>query len=128
MEPNYIYYQSTGKLVDASTNELIGVGYSGNTTGLNNPEAQEQHNIGPIPQGLYTISNSINHPKVGPVAMYLTPFKENDMFGRSGFLIHGDNAEQNHSASEGCIILPRTSRLQISNDVMLGKFILQVVA
>jgi hypothetical protein len=35
------------------------------------------------------------------------------MFGRSGFLIHGDNAEMNHTASDGCIILSHDIREQI---------------
>jgi hypothetical protein len=32
------------------------------------------------------------------------------MYGRSAFLIHGDNFQNDRSASSGCIILPRTVR------------------
>jgi len=37
------------------------------------------------------------------------------MNGRSGFLIHGDNSKHNFSASEGCIILSRSTRDAISS-------------
>jgi hypothetical protein len=37
------------------------------------------------------------------------------MFGRDGFLIHGDNSAMNHTASEGCIILTRDIRQRISD-------------
>jgi hypothetical protein len=37
------------------------------------------------------------------------------MFGRSGFLMHGDNIRLPGTASEGCIILPRDLREAIWN-------------
>jgi hypothetical protein len=37
------------------------------------------------------------------------------MFGRSGFFIHGDNQAMNHTASEGCIILPHAARIAIAS-------------
>jgi hypothetical protein len=43
----------------------------------------------------------------------LTPDPGNDMHGRSGFYIHGDNGKGDRSASEGCIILPRAVRERI---------------
>ena len=50
---SWIYQQSTGYL--ALNTIFVGTGYSGNGAGLNNPGAQDQHNVGPLPQGMYTI-------------------------------------------------------------------------
>jgi hypothetical protein len=47
--------------------------------------------------------------------MALDPDPGNQMFGRDGFLIHGDNMAMNHTASEGCIILGRPIREQIAD-------------
>jgi hypothetical protein len=47
--------------------------------------------------------------------MPLTPDPSNEMFGRSAFFIHGDNPQLNHTASDGCIILIRPLRADISN-------------
>jgi hypothetical protein len=55
--------------------------------------------------------------------MPLTP--SGDTFGRSDFFIHGDNAQLNHSASDGCIILVREIRQQIVDSLDSD---LQVVA
>lgn len=46
--------------------------------------------------------------------MFLEPFQSNDMMGRSGFFIHGDNRYGNRTASHGCIILPRKARDEIA--------------
>ncbi len=46
--------------------------------------------------------------------MRLTPAPGTDTFGRSAFLIHGDNAKKDKSASEGCIILGPALRQQIA--------------
>lgn len=110
-----IYEQSTGELRDAEGN-LIGIGYSGNGRGLNNPEMQNAPMYGPIPQGLYEIGAASTHPKLGVLAMTLTPCEEQQTFGRSGFFIHGDNQAMNHSASEGCIILPHSARVAIARN------------
>jgi hypothetical protein len=36
------------------------------------------------------------------------------MYGRSGFLIHGDNSKRDNSASQGCIIVGPDARNKIS--------------
>jgi hypothetical protein len=46
--------------------------------------------------------------------MHLTPVGHNAN-GRTRLYIHGDNAALNHSASEGCVILPRDIRLRIAH-------------
>ena len=83
-------------------------GYSGRGAGLNNPAAQNQRNVGPIPRGDYTVGAPTR--RRGPMTLPLTPDPGNDMQGRSGFLVHGDNPAQNNTASEGCIILPPACR------------------
>jgi hypothetical protein len=35
------------------------------------------------------------------------------MYGRAGFLLHGDNAALNNTASEGCIIIPPQCRTAV---------------
>ena len=118
------YQQSTGQLTGTVTAE----GYSGNGAGLNNPAMQQVHAVGPLPQGTYTIQPPHADPKVGPIAMRLVPAPANDMFGRGDFLMHGDNAAMNHTASEGCIILPKAARIAIGAAVLAGDTQLSVVA
>ena len=81
-------------------------GYSGKGVGLNNPNFQWQHDVGPIPQGRWVVGKFFDDlGGKGPVVAYLSPADATETFHRSGFMIHGDNSEHNHSASEGCIIL-----------------------
>ena len=77
---------------------------------------------GPIPIGIYTIGTAFDDPGgKGPCVFRLIPDPSNEMFGRSGFMIHGDNIAHNYSASEGCIVQgPQVRRLIAnSNDDML---------
>jgi hypothetical protein len=76
--------------------------------------------VGPIPVGVYTIGSPFTHPTCGPEAMRLTPNPGTNDFGRSGFLMHGDNSELNHSASEGCIIVAHSIRDQVVAAVAAG--------
>ena len=46
----------------------------------------------------------------GPYALALMPDSMNEMFERSGFMIHGDSLVAPGTASEGCIIIPRDAR------------------
>jgi hypothetical protein len=109
----WTYTQDSGDIRDPS-GSLKATGYSGNTWGLNNPKAQFHIGVGPIPQGEYTIGPP-HHPvdHLGPFALPLWPHTTNEMHGRSGFFIHGDNRAMNHSASNGCIILPPQIRIVI---------------
>jgi Protein of unknown function (DUF2778) len=110
------YSQSTGKLTDPQ-GSLAGVGYSGNGTGLNEPDYQSIKNHGPIPQGDYTIGPAYSDSEKGPSVLPLTPNPTNEMFGRSGFLIHGDLIGEvgKFLASDGCIILAHDIRQAISD-------------
>ena len=106
----FTYKQSTGELTAA--NGTVSVGYSGaQGIGYNNPSEEFVKDVGPIPVGCYTITgppyNTTTH---GPFVMQLVPDASNDMGGRSGFLLHGDNILRPGTASEGCIIMSRVIR------------------
>lgn len=106
----YVYSQSKGEMRDVA-NDLVGLGYSGFAQGKNNPNLQAQANIGPIPQGGYSMGDLFHSDADGPDCIRLTPDPETMTFGRSGFLIHGDSLEHAGSASHGCIILSHRARL-----------------
>lgn len=116
----WTYSQSAGTMTNAA-GEVIATGYSGNGASMNEPADEDTEDHGPLPQGNYAIGAASTHPVLGPVSMELTPDPANEMFGRSGFFIHGDNAALDHTASDGCIILPRAARETIaeSGDVNL---------
>ena len=95
-------------------NIQVGQGYAGHGVGLNNPAMCNVHFIGPLPQGKYTIGQPRNDDEVGVFALPLTPVPSNEMFGRSEFFIHGDNPQMNHTASDGCIILPSPVRHDVA--------------
>lgn len=105
------YKQSSGWL--SQDGENIAEGYSGAGDGKNNPAMQDVPNVGPIPTGTYTIGEPSDTKTHGPYVLHLIPDPANEMFGRSGFLIHGDSVVAPGTASEGCIILPRKVREQI---------------
>ncbi|MDR3392467.1 MAG: DUF2778 domain-containing protein [Sulfuriferula sp.] len=85
---------------------FVGMGYSGHQDSLNDIHKQNLQGIGPLPAGLYVISKIYNDPERGRNTWVLTPDPRNKMYGRSGFLVHGDTPAQAHSASDGCIIMP----------------------
>ena len=116
---SWTFEQSTGKLY-APDGELMATGYAGgncgeNPEGINNPSLQNIRSVGPLPQGLYTHVEAVEGSKLGPFAIPLIPEPDNEMFGRGGFYMHGDNFKGNRSASEGCIIMPRAIRLSFYN-------------
>ena len=111
------YEQKTGRLLsiasEEATAERVAIGYAGAGEGKNNPEMQDVQNVGPLPVGKYTIGEPSDTKTHGPYVLHLTPDPENEMFGRSGFLIHGDSVVQPGTASEGCMIFSRTVRERI---------------
>lgn len=120
----WTYNSKTGQLKDGDGN-LVGTGYSGHGEGVNNPDLEAQPDVGPIPRGTYTIGDFFDDPEKGPIVAHLTPWAGINVFGRSGFMLHGDNPDGNESASLGCIIMPRDARLSVKNS---GATILLVVA
>lgn len=120
----WIYHQATGKVYhdDKLMKER---GYAGSGVFKNNPGAQTRKNLGPLPRGSYTIDNHfIHHPTAGGHVLRLTPDPANEMFGRAGFLIHGDSIRAPGTASEGCIVLPLALRQKI---LVSGDRVLKVV-
>jgi hypothetical protein len=108
------YEQSTGIL--SQDGNIVATGYSGHGNGVNNPDDEFIKNVGPIPQGIYTIGPPREPINIlGPLAMPLEPDPNNDMEGRDGFYIHGDNNDDNHTASDGCIILSHDIRQTIND-------------
>ncbi len=120
----WTYAQTTGEL--QQDGKHVATGYSGAGHGKNNPDMQEVHNLGPIPQGDWTIVGPpVNTADHGPYVLTLKPAADTPTFGRSGFLMHGDSKESPGSASHGCVILPRSIREQVWKS---GDHDLEVVA
>jgi hypothetical protein len=119
----WTYKQTTGELI--RDGHIIGTGYSGSPEDENNPAKQSVHDEGPIPEGTYTISRPLDTVTHGPHVMVLTPDVTNEMFGRRGFLLHGDSISHPGCASEGCIIMSRQIREMVSDS---GDRRLQVIA
>ena len=120
----WTYKQSTGALTDEH-GQFAFQGYSGHLAGLNNPAMEQDPDVGPLPQGQYAIGARRLMPRLGPVAMPLTPDPTTQLFGRGGFWIHGDFAgDADELASHGCIVLDRPHREIIASS---GDTVLQVV-
>ncbi len=117
------FVSSTGEISQDS--DHVAWGYAGKDAGKNNPAMQHVHNVGPLPCGLYEIGQPYNTKEHGPYVLPLTPDPGNEMFGRGGFLIHGDNIQSPGTASEGCIIASKLTRLRIWES---GDHRLQVIA
>lgn len=116
----WTYRQRTGQLFNQFGN-LIHAGYSGHGEGKNNPALEHVHNVGPIPQGRYSIGFPFDSSSHGPFCLRLAPLPGTDTFGRDGFLMHGDSIQHPGEASEGCIIMPRNVREEVyfSDDKIL---------
>ena len=123
---SFEYQQSTGIL--KHDGEEMATGYAGCGPGLNAPNCQNLHKVGPLPQGLYTIMPPCTDPKVGIIAMRLIPDPLNEMFGRADFFLHGPHENDHFDSSEGCVILPHNTRVAIGADVVAGDDQLTVVA
>ncbi len=108
----WFYSQKTGTLTRNGM-RFTG-GYSGHDAGKNNPAMQSVHDVGPIPQGEYTIGELHDNPHLGPHVMAVAAKQGTNTFGRDGFYIHGDSVAHPGSASHGCIILGRQVRDLIS--------------
>jgi hypothetical protein len=115
------YSQSNGQLTyvnnESGARTPVGTGYSGHGAGLNNPAMQNEPNVGPIPQGTWTIgpqqNNVTNTGMQLPASMRLTPNPGTNTFNRGGFIIHGDNPARNRTASQGCPVFDHPTRNQI---------------
>jgi hypothetical protein len=122
----WLYEQATGDLFHNGT--FVGTGYSGRgktrSEGRNNEHVEAIVKVGPIPRGKWRIGKPVNSEHTGPFSLPLKQVPPRPLrFGRTAFLIHGNNKADN--ASEGCIILARAIRDQI---VASGDTDLEVVA
>src|SRR5258708_28571297 len=128
----FSYQQTTGKLAHNGTH--VAVGYSGHGDGKNNPECEALANIGPLPRGIFNmevITDDDGNPcdyegKKAPV-IRLHPSPTNEMYGRAGFLIHGDSVSTPGTASLGCIVENHDERVYIATAIAQGDNILEVV-
>ena len=103
------YDQSSGKL---SYNEsYVGMGYSGAGACKNDPTCERKVGAGPIPRGAWRIGGYDDSK--GPLTIDLEPVGHN-AHGRTLFRIHGDSIRNPGTASEGCIIMPRSIRQKIA--------------
>jgi hypothetical protein len=114
----WTYSQSTGVMMNPG-GTIIATGYSGHAPHVNDGSAQADPDVGPIPLGQWSIGAAFQDPEKGPCVMRLTPAVLTDTFGRSGFMIHGDEVEHPGAelASHGCIILGPAARLLISQSL-----------
>lgn len=106
------YSQSSGELFENGVR--VAIGYAGQGSSKNTPRDQEIVRFGPLPRGAYKIGDPYSHARLGPVVMNLEPIGNQPMFGRSAFRIHGDSTAHPGQASEGCIVLDRTTRERIA--------------
>lgn len=107
----WIYEQGTGRI--SRNNSMLCIGYSGAGDGKNNPAMQNIPDVGPCPQGAYRIEPPRDTVEHGDFVLPLIPQPANEMYGRAGFLIHGDSVKHPDEASKGCIIAPRYARERI---------------
>jgi Protein of unknown function (DUF2778) len=105
----YVFYYIREGLITFNGKSL-GVGYSGNGVGRNNPSKTNVRAVGPIPVGKWVVGPGFQHPHLGPLSLPLTPVDPRNALGRSGFFVHGDNPKGDGSASEGCIVISRPVR------------------
>lgn len=108
-KPRLQWDQSAGEM--RLDGQVIGRGYAGRGRGINNPAMQAVKATGPLPQGIYRLTDlRLSGATTGAYTIVLVPERGTNTFGRSEFRIHGDNAKLDRSASHGCIILPRNQR------------------
>jgi len=103
---------------------ITNIGYSGHGAGKNNSTMQTIANVGPIPQGTWSIGAPHWNPHTKAYTMNLTPAPGTNTFGRTLFRIHGDSQNHPGQASDGCIVLPIVFRQRIWNS---GDHELQVI-
>lgn len=113
----WIMSQSNGRVYRTDGTHAA-TGYSGGGGGshpeaVNNHSMQDRKGIGPTPVGFYLFGDPVNDSHLGPLAIPLIPLDSNQMFGRVGMYWHGDNEKMNHSASDGCGIMPRAIREEV---------------
>ena len=109
--------------------QCVGSAYSGAPGHVNVAADVGLKGLGPLPTGLYTISEPYTDPEKGPLCFRLTPCGGQEMYNRGGLLIHADNASKPmRSSSEGCVVAGPVLRHAIAVAVAAGSNILEVTA
>ena len=109
----WIFKIAAGLILRDGGAGALGSAYSGHGEGRDNVSKEAVKDVGPLPEGYYTIGPPYTDPHKGPLVMRLTPDPGNKMNGRGSFLIHGDNAAGD--ASLGCIVASRPMRQAIAS-------------
>lgn len=111
MIADFHYYVECGTFAVLRDGELrpLGTGYSGAPGHINRPSSVSIRSKGPVPPGVWYLARA-PWSRRGPQVISLTPDVGTQTYGRTAFLIHGDNKRQNQTASAGCIILARHHR------------------
>ena len=104
------YSQSTGVL--KFNGAKVETGYAGHGNGKNKPSMEHVRNVGPIPKGEYAIQFPRTSARTGSYVLPLVPVGHSAL-GRTDFQIHGDSRSNPGSASNGCIIMSRSTRERI---------------
>lgn len=125
-ERRWVMNQRTGELRDPDGNVLES-GYSGAPDYVNNPDAENLRDLGPIPRGRYRIGETFNSARTGPNSIRLAPEGHN-AHDRTGLQIHGENPRRPpRSFSEGCPIYGPATRRRITQSQQQGVQWLDVV-
>ena len=113
------YEQSNGSvwLVNGQYDLPLAEGYAGRGLHRDRPESQCLKNEGPLPQGVYSM-RVLGNPNFAAPAIKLVAIEGTDLCGRSGFWVHGNNAE--NDASHGCVVLDRAARRVLASLIDLG--------
>lgn len=113
----WVWDQSAGLL--SRDGKVVGKGYSGNGRGKNNPSMQAAKSVGPIPRGVWRLTQVYDSANTGRYTIMLLARDANPSddthqpTGRGSFRIHGDSIRNPGTASHGCIVLPRVLREQM---------------
>ena len=124
------YQVKTGYLIETGKNygdgtAIVGKGYSGHGLGLNNPDFEQMHDVGPLPRGMYSFELieedgiPIDYKGKKAPVFRLLPKPETNIFGRSGFLMHGHEAGEvigkleTEQSSLGCMVQEKPTRVHV---------------
>jgi hypothetical protein len=123
-EPHLVYSQQSGDLTDPEGRHVAN-GYAGKNQGKNNPDAEGEKGVGPIPRGNWRIEEARDKPWPEP-AYKLTPDddtrKRAEALDRDpgSFYVHAKSRhieEQGRGDSQGCIALDKVGREKLKSRI-----------
>lgn len=103
--------------------------YSGSLSagGYNNPSVQRVNSVGPIPNGTWnatgvaqTLTSSGGQTRPHQNVIHLNPAPGTDALNRTNIRAHGDSTARPGDGSNGCLILPRDVRQDLSGMLRQG--------